>query len=366
MWYKKLSLKLFLLFFAAGLCLAQEAAETRRASSGFWSGVGQAAAFGRPFWADMHSTLIRAEIAYATNSPDYDWGEFDTKNRFFIFANLGVDIPIWSANFANGKYGLSITLPFWVEIWYDRFEWVTSPVINTAYRFGVPDINFIYRLDSPRHVLPRFNIYNWALRLSLLRHESTHLGDELTIFRRDRPETFPITRVDVLTNYAELVFTLNDPDGQFRRNHGFRFGVLFNYNFRNGWYTVLESETSGAPGVYPVASTWFPFEFFLQYQYQSALFSHGFQVIASAEYRLRERYKYGFSYSGGRSNSRIRNPPDLANCFNFFLGIRHNNQSRNYFSKIGVGIRYYQGINPHGQFRSMPYYRQLGLVIIFE
>ena len=93
--FKKAGLCVFLVLGITILCPAQE-------GSHFWGGLGRVASFGRPFWADMHSSLIRAEIAYATNSPDYDWGGFDTSYRFFIFANLGVDIPIWSGNFADG------------------------------------------------------------------------------------------------------------------------------------------------------------------------------------------------------------------------------------------------------------------------
>jgi hypothetical protein len=58
--------------------------------------------------------------------------------------------------------------------------------------------------------------------------------------------------------------------------------------------------------------------------------------------------------------------PNLVNCFNFFAGIRYDNRKANYFSKIGIGAHYYFGINPYGQFRSMPYYSQLGLAVIFE
>jgi hypothetical protein len=250
-----------------------------------------------------------------------------------------------------------------MDVWYDRFEWVTSPVINTGYRFGVPEATFIYRLDSPRPVLPRFNIYNWTARLSLLKHESTHIGDELTVFRHDKRnnEDWPITRIDVLYNYAELIFTLNDPDGQTRRNHGFRFGFMFNYNFRDGWYTVLEEEADSAV----IGPSRFPFELYMQYQYQSALFSRGFQVIASVEYRLRERYNYPY-FQNNPHILKTHERGSLASCVNVFTGIRFDNQSRNYFSKTGVGIRYYQGINPYGQFRSMSYYRQLGLAVIFE
>jgi hypothetical protein len=364
---EKTKITLFLaLIFISVLCPAEEA------NGSFWSGIASSASFGKPFWADMYSTSTWVEIAYATNSPDYDFGDFDIGYRFYIFANLGADIPLWSGNFSDEKYGLSVTMPFMIELWYDRFEWSTSPIINTAYRFGVLDTCFIYRLDHPIPVIPRketssmpgflrFNIYNWALKLSLLKHESTHIGDELAIYIDDHD--FPIKRVNVLRNYAELIFTLNDPDNRPRLNHGIKFGFLFNYNyFKDGWYSVLETEADTDL----VEPSQIPFELYMQYQYQSPLFSHGFQIIASVEYRLRERHKYPFSYSGSNSNSFQDDPPNLVNCFNFYTGIRYDNQKRNYFSKIGIGARYYFGINPYGQYRSMPYYNQVGLVAIFE
>jgi hypothetical protein len=361
-----LKTKLFLLLLTFSLCYAGAA------DNSFGDGVMSPAPFGKPFLADMYSTSIWVELAYATNSPDYDWGEFDTDYRFYIFANLGADIPLWSGSFSDGKYGLSVTLPFMIELWYDRFEWETSTIINTAYRFGILDTGFIYRLDNPIPVFPKketssmpaflhFNIYNWALKLSFLKHESTHIGDELTIKKED--QNLPITRINVLRNYAEITFTLNDPDSQFRLNQGFKFGFLFNYNyFKNGWYSVLETEAD--PDL--VESSRIPFEVIAQYQYQSPPFSKGFQVVASAEYRLRERHKYPFSYSGSMKNSFQDDPPNLVNCFNIFAGIRYDNQKSNYFSKIGMGVRYYFGLNPYGQFRSMPEYQQIGLMVIFE
>jgi len=355
-----MSVLLLLLLLTAALCHAQEANRSL-ANESFWDGIMSVASFGKPFWADMYSTATWVEVAYATNSPDYDWGQFDTAYRFYLFVNLGVDIPLWSGNFSNGKYGLSVTLPYMIELWYDRFELITSPIIDTAYRFGLLDTNFIYRLDNPRRVFPYFDVYNWTVKLSLFKHESTHLGDELTIFRKNHD--FPISRVEVLRTYAGIVFTLNDPDNQPRLNHGFKFGFLFNYEyFNNGWYSIIEGE--GNPDLAEPSKI--PVEFYLQYQYQSPLFSRGFQIIASGEYRLRERHKYPFSYSGCLKGSFQDNPPNLVNCFNVYAGIRHDNQKNNYFSKIGIGARYYFGLNPYGQFRSMPYYRQIGLMAIFE
>jgi hypothetical protein len=359
--YKKPIIIIFFLLIVCALCPAQEE------KGGFWAGVATVAPFGEPFWADMHSTLIRVEIAYASNSPDYDWGNFDTKYRFFVFANLGVDLPIWSGAFAGGKYGLAVTMPFMLDVWFDRFEWKTSPIINTSYRFGAFDFGFIYRLNSPLSVFPHFNIYNWTLKLSAFKHESTHIGDELTIHRMNME--MPITRVDVAYNFAELVFTLNDPDSQRRSNHGFKLGFLFNYEFKNGWYIVMDSDGNSDN----VKHSKIPFELYAQYQYQSPLFSRGFQIIASAEYRLRERYKYPYSY--GAVNDPLQNTryvleangnDNFAHCFDMMVGIRYDNQKFNYFSKIGIAARYYYGINPHGQFRSMPHYHQYGLMAFFE
>ena len=175
----------------------------------------------------------------------------------------------------------------------------------------------------------------------------------------------PITRVDVAYNYSELIFTINDPDGQTRRNHGLKTGILLLHNIKKGWYDVFDSEAQ----VDLVERSRIPVEFYLQYQYQSALFSRGFQIIVSAEYRLRERYRYPFFHSDAMDdfpqydNNYSLNP---ANCFNVFTGIRYDNQLLNYFSKIGIGFHYYYGINPYGQFRSMPDYHQFGLAVIFE
>jgi hypothetical protein len=362
----------FLLLFVA-ICALGTAQET---DEKLWNGIGQVSSFGRPFWADMHSTLVRAEVACATNSPDYDWNDFDINYRTYVFSNLGVDLPIWSGNFADGKYGFSITLPFMIDVWLDMFERTTAPVINTSYRFGAFDFGFIYRLDAPLEIIPKpaifgflnFSIYNWALRLSLFKHECTHIGDELAIRRKDLG--LPITRVNVSYNYMELFFTLNDPDSSVRLNHGFRFGFLLNYKFKDGWYDFIETEAQA--GV--IEPSQIPCEIYLQYQFQSNTFSRGFQIIASVEYRLRERYKYPFSYSGNL-NDYLKNNPDilkiynnrsLVNCFNFFGGIRYNNPKANYFSKIGIGARYYFGINPYGQFRSIPNYSQWGIAVIFE
>jgi hypothetical protein len=330
----------------------------------FWDGLAQSPTFGRPFWADMHSTLTRGEVAYATNSTDYDWAGKDVAYRAFVFANLGADLPLWSGNFDAGKYGVSVTLPFLIDVWLDMFERTTAPVINTGYRFGAFEIGFIHRLEKPF-----WRIKNYALRLSPLKHECTHIGDELTIARMN--EGLKVTRINVSYNYAELMLTINDPDGSLHRNHAFRFGLLVLHDFGKGYYDILPQEADESV----VEPSHRPFEYYLQYQYQSRLLLRNLQAIASVEMRSRERYNYPFSYSG-RLQDYWDEHPDLKSmvlaspdkvCVNVFLGLRYNNpKSKAYYSKIGIGFRYYGGINPYGQFRSQPRYSQWGLSLMFE
>jgi hypothetical protein len=117
----------------------------------FWAGLVRAPSWGRPFWADMRSTLIHAEGAYATNNAEYDWTGSGDKYRPYVFLNLGVDFPIWSHDFAGQRYGVSLSQPMSIYVWMDMFEHSTRPIIDTDYRVGVPELSFIHRLmELPR------------------------------------------------------------------------------------------------------------------------------------------------------------------------------------------------------------------------
>jgi hypothetical protein len=310
---------------------------------------------------------VRAEVAYADNSPEYDWAGTGDDYRPFVFANLGADLPLWSGDFSGARFGLSVTLPFMIDVWLDMFERITAPVINTGYRFGAPEIGFIYRLASPIALVPKWGItiYNYTIKFSPLKHECTHIGDELTIHRKD--DGLKITRVNVSYNYGELVITLNDPENTHRINHSFRAGIIILHNFSKGWYDILPQEAD----ITIVEPSQLPIEVYGQYQFQSNIFSNGLQFIGSIELRIRERYKYPFSYSSHLNEMLAQHPEwkdnrDIYVCTNVFAGIRFNNPQANYFSKIGIGFRYYTGMNPYGQFRSQMAYDQWGIALIFE
>lgn len=342
------SILLYILLLLSGILNAQSH------KTSFKDGFAKLPSWHKPFWADMHSTLIRAEAAIALNSPEYDFGNNGSIYRPYIFSNLGADLPLWSGNFRNNKMGVGITLPFMIDVWMDFFERSTAPVINTSYRFGGPEFSFIHRFNKGF-------FKNYVIRFTPIKHECTHIGDELTIFRKNAG--LPLTRINVSYNYSELILTINDPENSVKSNHSFRLGFMLLHNFNNGWYNIMKEEGDESK-VVPSKS---PYEFYLQYQYQTKTGKNNFQGIVSFEIRNRVKYSYPSYYTDKNENWIENKIPEYRSfTFNAFAGIRYINSRQGYLSRIGIGIRGYQGINPYGQFRSQTVFNQLGLALIFE
>lgn len=308
----------------------------------------------KPFWADMHSTITRVEVSYASSRSEYNYGNISGMHRPFVFSNLGIDIPIWMSEHQNNKYGLSLSIPFFIDVWMDYFERSTAAVINTSYRFGLPEIGFINRINSKY-------IKNYSVKLSPLKHECTHIGDELTIKRKDWE--LPITRVNVSYNYFEFQFTLNDADNSQFKNSSYRAGILLLQNPKDEWYNATNDEADLTKIKKTTSST----ELYFQYQYQTKVSKKFLQGIASCEFRKRPIYNYPNYIDKNNGLSEYNGGNRREWSYNFFVGIRYNNPNNlGLFSKIGLGLRFYRGLNPHGQFRSFENYEQFGLSLIFE
>jgi hypothetical protein len=271
---------------------------------------------------------------------------------------LGTDLPLFRCSFANKKYNLGLTLPFFIETWVDYFEETTSPVINTAYRMGSPEIIFLHMLDKP---LLGF-LKNYSIKISPFKHESTHLGDELTLFRKNKE--MPIVRINVSYNYYELGLTINDPIETLESNHSLRFSFIHLLNKKKGWYNVSSFEGDIDLVEYPTIN----YEWYAQYQYQTPVFFY-LQGIFSAEYRMRVRYNYPYQYLDSTFETpEFKVAEDIWSKLNLNLvaGIRYNNPAIMQDYKVGLAIKFYNGINPYGQFRSIPFFSKAGLCLIFE
>lgn len=314
--------------------------------------------YGKSLLADVHPSFPRVDICSATNNHVYDFGNSGTARRPFFQSVIGMDIPIWNGNFANGRFGLAVTDALSVTIWMDFFERTTAPVVNTDYRVATPTATFIHRLGDVRS---RRFLRNYSIAFTPFKHESTHIGDEHQIRRVD--QGYALRRVNVSYNYAELALTLNEPEYKRASCHTLRAGAMMLLAPHAGWYTIIEEAGDGPAALaHPRFSPW---EAYLQYQYQTKTARCGIQGVASCEVRNRAVYGYDLTLLEGQADKGIEDTRRFT--LNTFLGFRfHSKHYQGYFSTKSFGIRYYNGNCPFGMYRSIKDYQSIGLSVIMQ
>lgn len=311
--------------------------------------------FGQSLLADMHPNFVRFDVAGISNHSEWDWGQTGKKVRTHTFCTMGINLPVWSGTFKDDRFTLSVAMPLSASIWLDLGEPVTAPVVNTDYRIGGPAWTFTH------HIGKKF-VKNYSITVDPFKHESTHLGDELTLQRISHG--LPLSRINVSYNYSEYIFTLNDPDLDYSQTHTFRAGLMILWSPRHSWYVINEAD-GDATLSQPRISPW---EAYFQYQYQSPLFKQFVQIVASLEVRNRALYGYPvFDWSPEDGVSYSMQKERRVFTYNVFMGVRlcHPHR-RGLFSRANVGLRLYHGNNPYGQFRNHANFSQIGACVIFE
>jgi len=243
----------------------------------------------------------------------------------------------------------------------DMAESSTHPIINTEYRIGTLEINYLYDLQF----LGIDFIRNAGLKFIPFFHESSHIGDELTIYRKDAG--LPITRVNPTGNTAELSLVLNDENGSQAGNHSFKAGTRIIYFEDTGFYTMRPEEGDTSK----ITHTGNRFEWYGQYQWNG---TSGFiknpriSTVFSLELRNRVLFDYPYynidpksSIGPAEFNSDRKHVPS----FNGYVGWRYR-PSEEKPSYLGLYLRFYVGANPHGQFRNIPTYRYYALSLVYE
>lgn len=305
------------------------------------------APYGHSLLADVHPNFTRLDIAGFSNHTAYDYGQGGRSWRAAVFGIMGVEVPIWRGEFKESTYGLSFTMTASSTIWLDILEKTTAPVVNTDYRFGMPTLTFIHRLNKGF-------VKNYSIAVSPFKHESTHIGDELQIQHME--QGYPLRRVNVSNNYAELAFTLNEPEQRSDACHTFRLTTAILLHPASGWYTVTPADGP----IELLGATTAPLEAWLQYQYQTQATEGGLQGVVSAEIRNRALYGYTYNGEGTQDERRIF-------TYNAFIGLRYNTPGYDgYFSRFALGLRGYYGNCPYGQFRNLPNFAQVGISLIFQ
>ena len=204
-------------------------------------GLFEQAYYGKPFVAEIHSTVSKIETGYSKSYSEYNLLEQTSRfERPVVEVHLGIDAPLFAYNFGKTgkgfKWGIAASLPLSIHVLEDMWDPITAAVINTDYRFGSP------RIRAIRYFTGYKFLKNISISWLPVFHECTHLGDEIISYRKD--EKFPVTRLNISYEYTELQLTINDPSNTRENQHSYRVGGLYRISDRGfGWFSVRpESE----------------------------------------------------------------------------------------------------------------------------
>ena len=315
----------------------------------------QSRSFGQYFLADHYAPFVKVGIGTTIGLAEYDLGN---RGESFWFAEptVGAQMPIYSSEGPISGFALSIPVSF--SVWFDFAEPRTAPILNTDYRFALLELNYYRNINNSF-------IRNLGIRVIPFFHESTHLGDEITLYRVKH--SIPTTRINVSYESFEFAVLINDPYLEKVRNHSFRVGAKFLYRPEKGYYTTDSLEVLSDVEIQP-SKRWI--EPYFQYQFQNPngwLSNDKMMFVFSADLSLRVRFGYpvySTDQSGNTSmidEGREEYKPSINTLFGWKL---LNSKKEN--SDLGVFLKLYYGINPHGQFRNIPFYPWFGLTLIYE
>ena len=312
--------------------------------------------FGQYFIADHYAPFVKVGVGTTFGLPEYDLRAVNSETYWFAEPTVGAQIPVYSSSGPVSRFALSIPVSF--SVWFDFAEPRTAPILNTDYRFALLELNYSRKL-------PFSFIRNWGIRIIPFFHESTHLGDEIILHRLR--VSIPTTRINVSYESFESAILLNDPYQQKVKNHSFRLGAKFLYKPQKGYYTTDSLEMLSGVDIQP-SKRWI--EPYLQYQFQNPegwLSNKRMMFVFSADFSLRVRFGYPYYYTDTTGNilQSEGNEEGYQSSINTLWGWKFLN-SEEEISDFGVFLKICYGINPHGQFRNIPYYPWLGLTLIYE
>lgn len=252
--------------------------------------------------------------------------------------SLGKEIPIYSHTRGAGDIDLGEGESWWgvfIPVGFhmiEDFKDPSAPILNTDYRFGL-SVKFLRGLGDG---------WSWGLKLQPFGHQSSHLGDEFSLAGRRRHRDFE--RINVSYEFWDLALLAErQGDRHFLRA---QLGVVELWGSR-GFYTFDLSETGGRQ-VTPSKESLEPY-LGLERLYPEA---QGWDWFMSADLRHRIVFDYH------RASPQASEHRQLS--VNLMVGLMKARGTR----ERGVTdfyLRFYRGVNPHGQFRSQRDYALIGI-----
>ncbi len=264
----------------------------------------------------------------------------DTRLRIWDI-DAGAEIPIvgWESalpvggdrRVPNGQFGVGLWIPIDIHV-IELFGIKSNPILNTDYRFGG-------MLKLQYGVAPQ----QWLSGRIHIGHESTHLGDEYSITApRDFPDTFE--RINVSWEYIDAGVMYENV----ARGLSLRAGVTATLPFRDSYYsTDPEGITESPIGPVTPSTNWYDPYAGVELLFEEIL-PRDWDLYASGELRWRSVYDYHKDNPG--------DPEERQASINLIVGAKPNGRL-----KASPFVRFYRGVNPHGQFRDQKDYTAFGI-----
>jgi hypothetical protein len=264
-------------------------------------------------------------------------------SRFAWQISLGDELPILTLSsqqsdgpIEKGRWGLGLWIPVSFHVIED-FKDESAPIVDTDYRFG-----FMTKFQCGC-----FENMRLGVRFVPWSHESTHLGDEYTIFAAQDPS---FERINVSYEYWEYGVSLeggglfNDDD-----NWTVRHGGLRPWN-ADGYYSdhLLGSDL---PTLTPSLKNFEP-SFGFEYRLREW---RGRQTYVSADTRHKLIYNY---------HQTPDNPEERQWSWNLQVG-RAVPEGTSGVPLKQYFVQFYRGVNPYGQLRSQKDYWSVGFGWVF-
>lgn len=263
--------------------------------------------------------------------------------------DVGAELPLvgWESGsndqgtVGEGDVGFGIWLPIDFHMIEDFVD-ESAPVVNNDYRFGL--------MAKLRRGLA--NDRAWALR-AFVGHESTHLGDEFSIRGQRRfPREFE--RVNVSWEYLDVGALYELP--ALGSSWNGRFGATMTLPFQRSYYSTGPGSITQSPqGPVTESTNWVDPYAGLEVTREEVFQTKrnvGYDLYLSAEVRWRSIYDY--------HKQRPDAAEDRQASLNLILGIKENGRGRA-IGRVSPFVRFYNGVNPHGQFRNQKSYTEMGI-----
>lgn len=281
--------------------------------------------FNKPFVSEISGTQNNISLGKTASNK---FSGKDTKELVINEIHMGFDLPLLYAGNETSQWAISF--PVSIHMIWAPFDKLTSPIINNDYRFGLSftgtsNLNNLY-------------IKNLSFKVTPFAHESTHLGDELTISGFQEDSKF--YRVNVSYEYYELGITVNDPEITEGNVLSCRAGFMGLLNPDKGYYSIFENEIGDT--IFYQSKRWGEFYFACNYKKTDGILTTK-RWKPNTSLELRNRIKYDF----GKEEKEERQW-----CLNAYAGFNYLPEKNTSLASVGHYLRYYRGINPHGQLRN--------------